>query len=191
MKSNKNKEIAKYILKGILAAGAITIASTSPYFLPKIMPKIIRHAHYKLRRRQQRKNFYRSFYYLKKQGYIRTERKSKQIYISLTKKGKDKAGKYQIDDLKIKKPKKWDKKWRILIFDIKATHKIKREALRGKIKQLSLYQLQKSVWVHPYNFHNEMKILRKFFNLTYKEIRLVTALDIENNAEIKAFFNLA
>ncbi len=88
--------------------------------------------------------------------------RGKQLYITLTPEGRKEVGKYQIDDLEIKKPLRWDKKWRILIFDIKEKNKIKREALRGKIKQLGLYPLQKSVWVCPYKFYKEMDMLRRF-----------------------------
>ncbi|MDO8529421.1 MAG: hypothetical protein Q7S18_02025, partial [bacterium] len=109
---------------------------------------------------------------------------------SLTEEGKKKAGKYQIDNLEIKKPKKWDKKWRILIFDIKNRDKLKREALRGKIKELGLYQLQKSVWVCPYEFVKEMNILRSFFNLSNDEMKIINAHEIENDNDIKIFFNI-
>jgi len=118
------------------------------------------------------------------------DRRGKQVYISLTREGKRKAKKYQIDNLKIKKPKKWDKKWRILIFDVQDTHRMKREVLRGKLKELGLYQLQKSVWVHPYSFQLEMKTLRSFLGLNHAEMRIITASDIEGDEEVRSFFNL-
>jgi CRISPR-associated endonuclease Cas2 len=92
--------------------------------------------------------------------------------------------------LEIKKPRKWDQKWRILIFDIQDKHKVKREALRGKLKELGLYRLQKSVWVCPYDFFQEMDFLREFFGLKYREMRIITASEIENDEEIKAFFEI-
>ena len=127
---------------------------------------------------------------MERKSLIKYEHQGKQVYISLTTEGKKRAGKYQIDDLEIKKPKKWDRKWRILIFDIKNKDKPKREALRGKIKELGLYQLQKSVWVYPHDFSDAAEILRKFFNLNNDEMQTISAFKIENDKNVKAFFNL-
>lgn len=184
------KQIGSVILKGILASGGIAVAATSPYFVSRALPKIFEYAKYELKKKKRMENFKRSFYYLKSQDMIKIENKKGQIFISLTKEGKKKAGKYQIDCLSIKPAKQWDKKWRVLIFDIKEKHKIKREALRGKIKELGLYQLQESVWVCPYEFQKEMDILRKFFLLSEDDMKVITASEIENDKKIKRFFKI-
>jgi DNA-binding transcriptional regulator PaaX len=112
-----------------------------------------------------KEKFQSAFYYLRSKGLIDIEYRGPQMYISLSEKGVKKADKYQINDLKIKKPGVWDKKWRVLIFDISDKHKTKREALRGKLKQLRLYQLQKSVWVCPYDFGDVVKSCGNFLAL--------------------------
>jgi len=38
--------------------------------------------------------------------------------VLLTKKGKRIAERHSLDFLKIKKPRRWDKKWRMVIFDV-------------------------------------------------------------------------
>lgn len=189
MKKSKT-EITKTIIKCILIGGGIVIATTNPMFGYKILPKILKYAKYKLKSKKDNKKFYDTFTRLKNKGFIKMEYKGKQLCISLTKEGKEKAGKYQIDDLEIKKAKKWDKKWRILIFDIEEKHLMKREALRGKIKELGLYQLQKSVWVCPYNFYNEINMLRNFFGLKNEEMKMIVACNIENDEIIKDFFRI-
>jgi hypothetical protein len=187
----KNKrEVAEIILKGILISGGIAVAATSPYFVPMVLPKIIKTAKYELKKRKKLKNFYRSFYYLRSQGFIGVEDRNGQIYISLTPEGRKKAGKYNVDNMQIKQPKKWDKKWRILIFDIREKQKIKREALRGKIKELGLYKLQESVWVYPYDFQKEMEMLRTFFYLKHDEMKIIMASEIEDDKQIRLFFDL-
>ena len=82
----------------------------------------------------------------------------------MTKGGKKLAGLYQIDELEIAKPVRWDGKWRILIFDIPENTRISREALRGKLKELDFAQLQKSVWVHAYPCQEELEMLKQFFS---------------------------
>jgi hypothetical protein len=189
---HKNKEIVKLILKGLLITGSVAVASTSPMFVSMALPKVTKYLSDKIKdKRKKNKKFCNTFYYLKRNDFINFENKNGQIYISLTKEGKKKAGKYQIDDLEIKKPKKWDNKWRILIFDIKNKDRLKREALRGKIKELGLYQLQKSVWVYPFEFSQEISLLRSFFGLTEKEMQVIIASHIENDRELKNHFRLS
>jgi hypothetical protein len=183
------KAITKTIFTILFLTGGIAIASTSPYFASRAIPALIKDI--KLLRDKKKKRYACNiFCRLKNQELIKIEYRGKQMYISLTDEGKKKAGKYQIDDLEIKKPRRWDKKWRVLIFDIKNKDKIKREALRGKLKELGLYQLQKSVWVCPYNFEREVEILRTFFGFGDNELITIDAARIDKDKNIKLFFNL-
>jgi hypothetical protein len=188
----KKGDAVKIILKGLLYGGGfVALSIASPTFPAKIFPQLIKWARYELKKKQYKKRkFYNAFYYLKKQDLVNMEYRGKQLYISLTKEGKKKAGRYQIDDLKIAKPSRWDGKWRLLIFDIEDKQKLKREALRGKLKELGLFQLQKSVWICPYFFRKEIGILRQFFGFTLKEMKVITALEIEGDREARQYFRL-
>lgn len=181
---------SKIILKGILIGGAVAVAATSPNFVQRVLPKILKQVSFEWKKYKNKKKFFNSFNYLKNSGMISMEYRGKQLYISLTEEGKQRVKKYWIDDLQIKKPEKWDGKWRIMIFDVKDKQKIKREALRGKIKELGLYQLQKSVWVCPYSFEKEAGILREFFGFDLEEMKLIVALEIENDEAIRRYFKL-
>ena len=178
-------EIAKDIFKLILISGTICVAATSPYFVWNLWKAHKRFKKYK------KEKVYDIFYNLRKQGYIEIEKENKQIYIKLTKKGNQKAGWFQINDLKINKPKKWNKKWSIVMFDISQLKKFYREAFRGKLKELGFYPLQKSVWIHPFNCRREINLLKGFFNLSDKEIRLIISEDIGEDCQFKKYFNLA
>lgn len=187
---SKKNDTSKIILKGLFWGGAIAVASLNPLFLNRLVPQLLRHAKYELNKKRKLKAFQQSFYYLKNKGLIDFNYQGKQLYISLTKEGRKKVKKYNIDNLKIKRPKTWDKKWRILIFDIQDKHKVKREALRGKLKELGFFKLQKSVWVCPYDFEKEMDILRNFFGFGFREMRVIIANEIEMDGEAKSFFKL-
>jgi len=110
-------EIVKEVFQWLTTAGVVCIAVTSPYFILNLIRA------YKRSKRKDsydypKKRMYDTFYNLKKAGHIKIRKEGKQIYISLTKKGRKKADWLQINDLKVKKPRKWDGKWRIVIFDI-------------------------------------------------------------------------
>lgn len=184
MRVKTGREFTENIIMGIFFAGAPIIA---PYFAATMLPEIIKLI---IKNKNEKKKFCSTFSRLKKQGLIKIINRNGQIYISLTKEGKNKAGKYQIDNLAIKRPRKWDGKWRILIFDIEERHRERREALRGKLKQLSLFKLQDSVWVHPFDFQKENELLRSFFGLTKEEMQIIIADKIENDKKIRQFFKL-
>ena len=70
--------------------------------------------------------------------------------VLLTKKGKRIAERHSLDFLKIKKPRRWDKKWRMVIFDVPEKNRAARDIFRFYNKRLGFYELQHSVRVYPY-----------------------------------------
>lgn len=177
-------EIIKDVLRWLAVAGAVSMAATSPYFVSNILRAS------KQMRRHPKKQINNIFYRLRKEGCINIQKVNHQIYISLTDDGRKKAGWLQIDDLKINKPKKWDGKWRLAIFDIAQSKLIKREAFRGKLKELGFYQLQKSVWVHPYECDDEIQVLKDFLALDNNEIKIITAEKIDDDVYLREIFKL-
>jgi len=182
----RERNIVQKILGQLLIGGAFLIATQSPYFWIQIYKKFFTKKFNFKEKRQIRD----TFYYLKKKGLIKIEKHNKQIYISLTEEGRQIAGKYQINDLFIKPQKRWDKKWRLVIFDIPENIRIKREAFRGKLKEFNFYPLQRSVWIYPYPCKKEIKLLREFFSLSKESLRILEAENIENDEVLRQHFNL-
>ncbi len=177
-------EIGKDIFRWLMIAGVVSIAATSPCFLTNFL-----RYHRKFRKYSKQK-VSDAFYNFKKQGLLNIQKQNHQIHISLTQEGKRKAGWLQIDSLEISRSKKWDKKWRIVMFDIAQLKKSYRDAFRGKLKELGFCPFQKSVWIHPFDCRPEIDLLRTFFGLSENELRLVVAEDIGSNEEIRKIFNL-
>ncbi|MBI2439504.1 MAG: hypothetical protein HYV45_02810 [Candidatus Moranbacteria bacterium] len=96
--------------------------------------------------------------------------------IVLTNKGRRRVAEYSLEMVEIKKPTRWDGKWRVLIFDIPSNSKVNtyaRDALRNKIKELGFCQIQKSVWAHPYDCENEILFIAEMFGIQ-KYIEILT-----------------
>lgn len=104
-------------------------------------------------------------YYLKKRKLIDIREKNSKTIIILTEKGKKRKLRYDFNYMEIPKPKTWDKKWRLLMFDIPEKRKTAREALRRKLKDLGFFQFQKSVWIYPYPCENEIDFIAECFSI--------------------------
>lgn len=60
-------------------------------------------------------------------------------------------------DLRKFSHKTWDKKWRVVIFDVSERKRKQRDSLRNKLKDLSFGMLQESVWITPFPIASELK----------------------------------
>ncbi len=123
---------------------------------------------------------------LKQKGLITFVKKDEVSYARLTPKGQR-----LLDNITtIPLPKKrWDKRWRMVIFDIPEKWRKSRNRLTALIRQLGFFRLQDSVWVYPYD-SEELIALIKLELRTGKNVRYVIAEKIEGDAEIKAHFGL-
>jgi len=111
------------------------------------------------------------------------------VTLVLTDKGKQKALTYDLGKMEIKKPKQWDKKWRVVLFDIPEKIKKTREAIRIHLKNLGFYEFQKSVFVHPYDCKNEIDYLIEFYDVR-KFVRFIIADSLDNELHLKKHFDL-
>lgn len=109
------------------------------------------------------------------------------VTIIINNAGKKKALTYEVDEMKIGVPKKWDKKWRLVIFDIPTYLKRARETLRAHLKYLGLYRLQKSIFVFPYECKDEIDFLVELYDLR-PFVRYIVAESIDNELHLKQIF---
>src|SRR3989338_5909969 len=183
-----NSEIVKDIMLWLAVGGAVAIAASSPTFGTSVARSFYKWL--KGERKYTNKKVYDTFYQLRKRGCIAFEKKGHQVFIQLTPEGRKRAGRLQIDSLKISKPKKWDGKFRFVIFDIAQVKNIYRNAFRSKLQELGFLPFQKSVWVHPYPCKDEVDTLRAFFGLNSREVCCVVAEHIENMQDFLRRFRL-
>ncbi len=116
--------------------------------------------------------------------------KNGKTIVKITTKGKTRLRAFSIDLMEIKKPKKWDSKWRLVIFDIPIRFTKGREALRYHLKQLNFFQFQKSAWIYPYPCEDEIIFIANFFGVG-KCVEILTVEGILREEKIKRHFKLA
>lgn len=106
----------------------------------------------------------------------------------LTDKGKFRALNFHFQQMKIDR-KDWDGKWRLVIFDIPEKFRVGRDSLRDKLKELGFYELQRSVFVFPYNCKDEIDFIIEFFSVR-KHVRFGVLETIDNEEHLKDIFKL-
>ncbi|OGD69564.1 hypothetical protein A3I18_00320 [Candidatus Campbellbacteria bacterium RIFCSPLOWO2_02_FULL_35_11] len=111
------------------------------------------------------------------------------VTLVLSDDGKKRAITYNIDNIKIKKPKRWDGKWRFILFDVPENKKIIRNALRFHLKNIGFYEFQKSVFVYPYDCKNEIDYVVEFYEAR-EFTRFIISDFVDNELHLKDFFDL-
>lgn len=144
-------------------------------------------------KRYNKKQLRTAFYNLKKSELIEIIQEGEEKFkVQLTNKGQKRVKEFSFEFLTIKKPVEWDKKWRVFIFDIPTKPKIynqAREALRKKIKELGFFQMQKSVWVYPYECEDEILFVAELFQVQ-KHVEILTVEKLLHEERIKRAFHL-
>ncbi len=126
---------------------------------------------------------------LHRQKLVRVYEENGREEVKLTKKGKVKLLKYKLEEMRIKRPPKWDQKWRLIIYDITKFKRRQQTALRRMLTQLKCLQLQKSVYLTPYPCWDEIEYLREYFEVG-EEVLYVVAEKIEHDDLYKQYFRL-
>ncbi|TSD02513.1 MAG: phenylacetic acid degradation operon negative regulatory protein [Parcubacteria group bacterium Athens0714_24] len=111
------------------------------------------------------------------------------VEVVLTKEGRKRALIFKIDEMEIKKPDKWDGKWRIVIFDIPEKKRAARFALRNKLKDLGFKELQKSVFVHPYECEDEIDFIVEVFEIR-PYVKFLRTDSFTNDEQFKLKFKI-
>ena len=127
---------------------------------------------------------------LVKRGLIRLVMREggKRSYV-LTEKGKLCAEEIMNDAPGNPETRRWDGKWRIVIFDIWEKRRVKRDALRRILKRNGFSRLQSSVWVTPYDCEEMISFVRAEHTLG-RSLVYIIADEIENDGALRVCYKL-
>lgn len=123
-----------------------------------------------------------------RRGYVEVKETKDGTIVVLSEKGKREVLKYDLENLVIQKQVPWDGKWRMVFFDVPTSHSA-RNAFREYLKSMGFFQMQKSVYVHPYPCAREVKYVREVLVLPH-EVKLATVSALENDNDLRRFFRL-
>lgn len=112
---------------------------------------------------------------------------AQESLIKITEKGQKKVLKFKLEDMKLQK--RWDGKWRLIIYDIPKYKKRESDNLRQILKHLECFRLQKSVYLTPHPCEDEIEYLRQIFDIG-DEVKILKVANIENEKPYRDYFGI-
>ena len=126
---------------------------------------------------------------MKRRGWLKEVEKQGKKFLKLTDKGKLKALYQKLGKLIDSTKKPWDGKWRMAFFDIPEKGHRERDAIRGILKRVGFYQLQKSVYIYPHTIPNDIIDYLKTSGLL-SFVRFARIDKIDDAVDLKKYFKL-
>ncbi|MCI0560444.1 MAG: hypothetical protein MN733_18310 [Nitrososphaera sp.] len=105
------------------------------------------------------------------------------------------AGKAYLDRLEMRERllhprRRWDGRWRVLIFDIPEKRKHLREHIRNSLRAVGFARLQDSVWTFPYDCEEFVALLKADFKIGKDMIYMIVD-EMESDGTLKKQFGLS
>ena len=179
-KVRRRRYLQQALLTSLLVGGLMLLGAT-----PIGIPGIGRRNKYRLKNQVKT-----SLSRLAQKGHVTFIEKDGGRYARITPAG-EKALKYleQKSVLQLKKRKRWDKRWRVIIFDIPERRRSTRDRLRIVMKDAGFYHLQDSVWLYPYDCEDFITLLKADLKIGNAVLYMVVE-QIENDGKLKKHFLL-
>jgi hypothetical protein len=99
--------------------------------------------------------------------------------LTLTDEGRKYALRFHLDTLPTPKQKRWDGKWRVVLYDIPESKRRLRLELKERLENLGFVELQHSVFAHPYECTDQIEFLIEAYDARpYVRRMLVEKIDI-------------
>lgn len=107
----------------------------------------------------------------------------------LTPKGRKVLQRWELQNYKLPQPRRWDGKWRVLMFDIPERRKAKRVQIRQTLSRIGFARLQDSVWLYPHDCEEFVALLKADFNIG-KDLLYLTVERLEYDLPWRRYFEL-
>ena len=179
----KRGELALLILKGLAVGGFIVVCVALPGFVQVFTL-------FKTKNARDRHRVRQSIRGLEGQKYIRRYKHKGREIIEITEKGKRRILKYDLENISIKKLKKWDGIWRVVMFDIPEEKRGARLFISRQFNDMGLKTLQRSIFISPFPCKDEVDFVGEYLNvrkyIVYMEVR-----GLEGSDKWKKYFKLS
>lgn len=184
-KRRRKENIQKTVLAVVAATGGLAVSLLAPNIF-MAFPGIMGKQRYKLAFQGRT-----AVGKLAAKGHVRFVEKHGSKRIEITEAGRRA---FMLEEekalLAAKRPKRWDKRWRLVMFDIPQSRRRDRDHLRATVRECGFLRLQDSVWVYPYDCEELVMLLKADMRIG-KDVLYAIVESIENDDWIKKHFGLA
>lgn len=179
----RKRNVRNAVLATIGIAGLITVAAVAPKTLHLLKVTGI---DAKLRYRTKS-----VLYRLKQKGEIEFVERDGKKYARLTERGERALELLrQKESFMNNKKRKWDHRYRLVMFDIPERRKSTRERIRFEMREIGFLRIQDSSWLYPYDCEEFVALLKADLHIG-KDVLYAVVEEIENDAWIKKHFDLS
>ncbi|MEK7515564.1 MAG: CRISPR-associated endonuclease Cas2 [Patescibacteria group bacterium] len=121
-------------------------------------------------------------------GLITFEEHDGRRYARITERGR-RLLELETQKAVIAKKRKWDKHWRVIVFDIPEMRKSVRNRLRRFMDTYGFVRLQDSVWVYPHDCEDLIALAKAEFRIGYDVLYMIVER-IEHDKHLREHFGL-
>ena len=178
-KRARRKNLQDLILATVATAGVLSVGLVAPNVIGAMAKLGL------APNRRQKEYVSSSASKMVKKGLLKYNGK----FYELTPAGKAQLHRWELTNFKFNKPKKWDGKWRMIIFDIPDKKRRERDRIRYLFRSAGFYFLQESVWVYPYDCEDIIALLKTDFGVG-KDLLYLIVEEIENDWHLREEFDL-
>ena len=109
-------------------------------------------------------------------------------YARITEKGK-RVLHMEMERVAVKKKRKWDSRWRVVIFDVPEKRKSVRAILRRFMGQYGFVRLQDSVWIYPHDCEDLIALAKANFRIGADVLYMIVER-LEHDKHLREHFSL-
>jgi DNA-binding transcriptional regulator PaaX len=182
--------IVKRRKRDLRRALLITVAVTGVIALSAISPNMFRLFKITGANARLRYTTKRVLGRLKQKGEIEFIEQNGKKFVQLTKRG-EQALAVSTEKMRLigTVPTRWDKRYRLVMFDISEKRKKTRDFLRREMIDVGFLRVQDSAWVYPYDCEEFVALLKADLHIG-KEVVYAVVESIENDMWIRKHFKL-
>ncbi len=181
----RKENIQEAILRSIFAAGMLSVVLVAPNML-----KYLGNPEKFLNDRNSKYRMKNTLWLLAKKRLIRFEKNSRGTFARLTDKGERALGVMIARAPDKRRSKKWDGRWRLVIYDIPEYSRVLRKKLQRTLRAFGFERLQDSIWIYPFDCEALIALLKADLHIG-RNVLYVIAEEIEDDHSLRKLFGLS
>ena len=122
-------------------------------------------------------------------GLVTFEEREGKRYARITEVGKQVLEFESLRDKAMRKPRRWDGRWRVVLFDIPERRRRVRNQLRRFMQEFGFERLQDSAWIYPYDCEDIIALAKANFRIGADALYMIVE-QLERDKHMREHFGL-